>query len=335
MKKLIFILLTLCLLLSLLPMAALADNDETAEQPTGETTEETTEATTEEPTQTPAPDSSCGDYVNWYYDSGILLITGAGEMDDYEKGQEPWSAYKNQITTLRFEGSVTYIGTYSFYDYDKLIEVDFGNDLYEIGAYAFYDCDGLTEIYLPASFKVFGERCFSGASNLVAIHCEGRFPSFRESCLWDVYCKIYYPVNNPWSVTYIAQLEEAFHGRIEFLASDGSDPYTPEEVTEATTEATTVATTQATTEATTEASSQEPEATEDGPQDNVADSSADVETDPVETSEKAPEQEKKKSSGNGIWIAVVLIGAVLIFVNLGMLLFGGKRKKKGKYHSQY
>lgn len=348
MKKITSFLLAVCLMLSILPLWVWADEVETSEETTAETTEETTaettaettEETTAETTQPPAADNSCGDYLTWHYDSGILLIAGTGEMYDYEKGQEPWNAYKNTLSTLILDGEVTYIGAYAFYDYDKLVEIDFGTSLYEIGSYAFYDCDGLTELHMPDSFKIFEERCFSGASNLAAIHCQGRFPKFKESCLWDVYCKIYFPVERPWSVTNIADLEKAFKGRIEFLASDGSDPYTPEKETEATT----APTTEATTAPTTEPDSQKtPEVTTP----STTGSSTTQTTNPTPTPSTVPEsssqsqtqeqtqpQKEEKNSGNGVWIAVVIIGAVLIFVNLGMLLFQGKSKGQGRYHSR-
>ena len=41
-------------------------------------------------------------------------------------------------------------------------------------------------------------------------------------------------MSNPWSVSLIQQLEEAFHNRIEFRSSDGTDPYVPTQPTEAT-----------------------------------------------------------------------------------------------------
>ena len=337
MKKHVMIfVLTLSLVMSLLPLAAFATEVETTEETGAATTSEITEDTTEPG----RGEFQCGEDMEWQYDSGILIIVGTGEMDDYEKGQEPWCEYKDSITTLIFDGEISYIGAYAFYDYDKLTEVDFGTALYEIGSYAFYDCDGLTEIHLPATFKIFGERCFSGASKLAAIHCEGKFPSFRESCLWDVYCKIYFPVKSPWSVTYIQQLEEAFKGRIEFLASDGSDPYVPEEETEETTAATT-----APTEATTVATEAPTQATEDTTGQTVeetTEATVEIQTQPEsaatepettqaeETEEETAEEETKSTSK--AWIGVLVVVGVLVVLNVGALLF--RRPKGGKYRNR-
>lgn len=214
------------------------------------TTTESTAATTA--TTAPAPDNVCGDGITWIYNNGILTITGAGKMYDFTDGA-PWDAYRDSITDVVFIGGVTYVGAYAFKNYDTLTTISFGTAMYEIGTEAFASCDGLTEVSLPYAFKVFGPSCFQNCKNLKAFHCAGRFPSFRQNCLWDTYATLYYPADNPWSLEYIDQLEAAFRGRIQFLASDGTDPHGPQETTAATTEAPTEPSTEVTTEATTEA----------------------------------------------------------------------------------
>ena len=166
-----------------------------------------------------------------------LTIEGEGYMDDFEE-DAPWVDFKDEMKRVVLDGDIEYIGAHAFTDYDELETVNFGDALYEIGLEAFKGCDGLTVIYLPSTFKVFGESSFNSCSNLTSIHCSGRFPSFKMNCLWNTFGTIYYPADRPWGVEYIEQLETAFKGRIEFLASDGTDHYQPEEeaVTEESTE---------------------------------------------------------------------------------------------------
>ncbi len=286
--------------------------------------EETTAPTT--PERAPG---YCGDAIMWSYEDGTLTLTGAGEMDDFPEGT-PWEAHKDDIKKVIISGGITYIGAYSFSDYDHLTEVEFGKDVYEIGERAFFSCDGLTSISLPESFKVFGPSSFMGCTRLKEIHCAGRFPSFRQNCLWDTYCKIYFPADKPWGVEYIQQLEEAFHGRIEFLASDGSDPYVPTEPTEAPTDAPTEAPTEApttvppttqapVTEAPTEA------ATEPAP----TDAATEEPTAPILIAPRPTEPEQEENTG-GSKTPLIILGAVAAFLVLGSLIFGGGRKK-GKY----
>lgn len=239
MKQLFSILIALCLALPLAVPAAAAENE-------GDLAAGT-----------------IGDFT-WTLTGNTLTISGSGAMEDFTE-DAPWLPYASQIQKVIFTGGVTYVASGAFADYDTITEVDFGDAMYELGKRSFYSCDGLTALYMPASFKVFGEDSLRACSKLTEIHCEGRFPSFRLNSLWDTYAKIYFPADRPWSVELIQQLEEAFHGRIEFLASDGTDPYTPTaptqetveettepptEETEATTEETTEETTQVTTEET-------------------------------------------------------------------------------------
>ena len=191
---------------------------------------ETTEATV--PVREPG---QCGDTMTWEYEDGVLTISGTGSMDDFPEGA-PWEEHKDEIHTVVLTGGVSYIGQNAFRDYDKLNFVDFGNALREIGPDAFRSCDGLTEIYLPQTFKIFGEQCLMGCKNLKEIHTEGREASFRNNSMWDVYATIFFPADRPWGLSYIEQMETVFKGRIEFRASDGTDPYDPTEPTEEATE---------------------------------------------------------------------------------------------------
>ena len=273
----------------------------------------------------------CGEAILWEYADGLLTITGAGEMDDFPEGA-PWEVHKEEIEKVIISGGITYVGANAFRDYDQLKEVEFGSAVYEIGEYAFFSCDGLTVIRLPASFKVFGPSSFMGCTNLKEFHCEGKFPSFKQNCLWDTYAKIYFPADRPWGVEYIRQLEEAFKGRIEFLASDGTDPYVPTEPAEET-QIPTEAPTEAPTEIPTEAPTTVPPVTQ-APEEEAAPPILimPAPTQPQETEGgvteplvimPAPQEKERSKTG------FIIIGCVGAFLLLGTLVFGGK--KKGRY----
>ena len=277
-------------------------------------------------TETEPVRNVCGEDMTWEYADGVLTITGSGAMDDFE-GDAPWAAYKKEIKRVVLSGSISYIGARAFSNYDAITTVNFGSSLYEIGPEAFKSCDGLTVIYLPASFKVFGESSFASCSNLTAIHCSGRFPSFKLNCLWDTYGTIYYPADKPWGTEYIEQLETAFHGRIEFLASDGTDHYQPGEETEPVTEAPTEAPTEEPTEAPTEAPTEMPTAAPTVPETIPATipETQPAEEKPVETVPAVEEKTESKS-----WIGMVIIGAVALFLLLGMIIVKAT-SRRGKY----
>ena len=291
------------------------------------------------PLAVPAAASETGDVLasgalgdfTWTLTGNTLTISGSGAMEDFTE-DAPWLPYASQIQKVVFTGGVTYVASGAFADYDTITEVDFGDAMYELGKRSFYSCDGLTALYMPASFKVFGEDSLRSCSKLTEIHCEGRFPSFRLNSLWDTYAKIYFPADRPWSVELIQQLEEAFHGRIEFLASDGTDPYTPTaptqetveettepptEETEATTEETTEETTQVTTEETLPPTTVPPETST--PETTMPETTVPTESEPAE----AP---SRYSPVTLILAAVVM---VLCILGAGVLIIRSHRG--GKY----
>ena len=331
MQRIILIALALVMLLSVIAPAVMATDTEATE---------TTAATAATEAKTRG-EFECGDDLVWSYADGKLTISGSGAMDDY-KGDAPWAAHKKEITKVVLEG-VTYVGAKAFNGYDAITEVDFGTALKELGAQAFRSCEGLTEIYLPKTFKIFGEESLNSCTNLKEIHCDGVFPSFKQNCLWGVYANIYYPAAAPWSVTLIEQLEEAFHGRIQFLASDGTDHFTP---TEATTEETTEVTTEATTEpvAETAAETTAPvteaatEATTEAITEATTEAATEATTEAIETSEETmPETSEelapaeKEGSESKAWIGLVIMGSVVFLLVLGGLAFGGKKRSRGKF----
>ena len=311
MKKWIAIILSLCLLANAVP-AAMATEETTAE----------TEPVVREPDQ-------CGDDLYWSYEYGTLTISGTGAMDDFPE-EAPWAAYSEIIETVLLSGSVTTVGANAFTDYDALKRVEFGGSLQEIGTKAFKSCDGLTSVTLPKGFRRFGEESFMSCANLTEIHCNGGMPSFNLNCLWDTYAKIYYPVNNPWPLTHIEQLESAFQGRIEFLAEDGTDPYVPPVVTEpeeTEPEITAAATEEPSQPATEPATEPAEEVTVPSTETTIPETEPAKETEPPviwTTVPTEPEQKTPDRSG-GIWMGLCLISGTLSLVLLGALIFRRRR----------
>lgn len=267
---------------------------------------------------------TCGENLTWELEDTTIIISGEGEMEDYPDGA-PWHAYRQAVKTVIFSGKVTKVGENAFYDHDSLTGVNFGESIVEIGKAAFKSCDALTTVSLPKTFRTFGEEAFMSCESLTEFHFKSGMPRFNLNCLWDTYAKLYYPENNPWPLQHIEQLESAFQGRIEFLSSDGTDPYVPTapaeeeepettEATEETTEPATVPTTQPETQPVTQAT--EPEVTEAMTEETaVATTEASEET--------KPEEESRGVSG--VMVGICIISGVLSLVLLGMLVFRRKR----------
>lgn len=320
MKRKLICFLALCLLMTALPLAALATETEAAEilrQP-----------------------GQCGEDLSWSYEDGTLTISGIGAMDDYTDGDAPWLEYKDSIETVIFSGEVTHVGACAFTDYDNLTQVDFGEFMHTISYRAFKSCDGLTEIYLPKSFRRFGEESFMNCKNLTQIRCRGGMPSFNANCVWDTYATVFYPTNNPWPSDLVMQLFQAFHGRVQFFMAP-EEELIPPESSQTVKETTPPAETKA----------QEPPVT--APAETVPQTTAPEETQPETTAETIPEttqavtepethptqpetlpqepeetvpetqpQERKHlGSMNGMVVCLVLFVGVISFVLLGALIF--------------
>lgn len=315
MKKTFLYIIMVCLLLTALPVMAFAEEGE---------------AVIREPGQ-------CGEDLTWSYNGGTLTISGSGEMDDYPDGDAPWLEYRNSITKVVFSGNVTSVGACAFLDYDEITSVDFGNAMHTIGYQAFKSCDGLTVIYLPATFRKFGEESFMNCKGLTEIRCRGGMPSFKANCLWDTYCTVFYPTNNPWPSEPVMQLFQAFHGRINFfmaapeelIPKEASQPAS-QSTTEPTTEPTTVPTTEPTTQPTeTQPPVTEPEPTAPETTEAVEVVATTEETQPVTeeptteaTEETIPEaQPGKKGQLRGLTMGLILISGTLSFVLIGALVF--------------
>ena len=310
MKRILTSLIALCLLLGTMGTAVFA---------------------TEPTTITRAPDE-CGEGITWEFRDGVLTISGDGQMDDFEEGAAPWNAHKDDITELVIEGKLTYIGAFAFKNYDALKTVDFGTALYEIGPEAFRGCDGLTALHMPASFKVFGEASFQSCKNLEEFHCLGRFPSFRQNSMWDTWVTIYYPAEKPWDVELIAQLEAAFKGRVEFLASDGTDPYEPTEAPtepEETVPETTIPETEPPVQ--TEPPVTEPPATEPEGTAPAETEAAEEETEAIGETGPAPtEAPEAPARGGSGWTIIAILSALLFLAAIICLIVLLRLKNGGK-----
>lgn len=275
---------------------------------------------------TPTPGGVCGDTMLWELNGDTLTVFGQGAMEDFDM-MAPWFDYREQITRVELIG-VTYVGSFAFADFDNITEADLGDALEELGQSAFSDCDGLTELTFPETFRVLGEESLSGCDNLTALHCSGKFPSFRQNCLWQTSVKIYFPAERPWSVELIAQLEEAFHGRVEFLASDGSDPYSPTEPENSVPETTEVpAAEPETTAAPTETVTEETTAPTTQPA-TVQTTAPAAQPTPTAPAATAPSEPEKKQ---GSYVLLVVLVFLLALVCLGIVaLRPGKKKSVRK-----
>ncbi len=137
---------------------------------------------------------TCGENLTWSYNesTGTLIITGTGEMTNYDYSNQPWHEYRDLIqsvslpqglTTIGYSafsgcrnlasivipGSVTHIGEGAFSGCGGLTSITIPNSVTTIGEDAFFECLGLTSLTLSNSITIIGEGAFAGCDGLTQI----------------------------------------------------------------------------------------------------------------------------------------------------------------------
>ena len=86
-----------------------------------------------------AATGNCGENVTWSFDSktGELVISGTGEMKNYDAYSHSSPFESSYIKTVIIESGVTSIGSYAFSYCDSLTSVTIGSSVTSIGYYAF------------------------------------------------------------------------------------------------------------------------------------------------------------------------------------------------------
>lgn len=126
---------------------------------------------------------SCGENLVWRLEeSGILTISGTGEMYDYgfvgpmdDSGYPEWidpewveQCFEMLITMVVIEDGVTSVGDYAFAYCDYVRDITLGADIENIGAFAFYETYMKSVPYLP-KLAIIEEGAFAGCYNLQTV----------------------------------------------------------------------------------------------------------------------------------------------------------------------
>ncbi len=102
----------------------------------------------------------CGDNLTYtLYDSGLLLISGSGDMYDYSE-YPMWESYREQIKSVEFNGQITSIGVAVFKRCSSLTSLVIPNSVTSIGQYALAGCESLEHLVIPASVTSIGSSAF-------------------------------------------------------------------------------------------------------------------------------------------------------------------------------
>ena len=79
------------------------------------------------------------------------------------------NTYENDKGIIKFDGDVTKVGYYAFYECNKLTSINIPNSITSIGERAFCNCDALTSINIPNSVTSIGVCAFNHCDALIGI----------------------------------------------------------------------------------------------------------------------------------------------------------------------
>lgn len=153
-------------------------------------------------------DDSCGPNLTWALsDTGVLTISGTGEMSDCRYGSAPWKGEK--IKKVVIEEGVTSIGDSAFYWCRELESVQLPESLVTISDNAFENCSNLVTINIPSGLQSIGKWAFYGCENLAALDLNEGLQTIGELAFCD--CKKITKLIIPSSVVSISD-DRTFKG---------------------------------------------------------------------------------------------------------------------------
>ena len=119
----------------------------------------------------------------WYTSSdGNVVEPYSGKYNSIATAMQTFGAnivsntYKNGVGVITFDGDVTTIGSYAFYNRDTPTSVTIPNSVTVIGKGAFQDCDALTSVTIPDGVTVIEEDVFYSCDALKTVYCKPTTP---------------------------------------------------------------------------------------------------------------------------------------------------------------
>ena len=140
-------------------------------------------------------DYTCGKNLTWAFDdaTGTLIISGTGEMYDYDDFPAPWDEFKNQITQIDISDGVTRIGNGAFRDLQYVTSITIPFSVTRIGAEAFSGMTALKDFFCYArDIPNTVQNTFSGLNlGSMTLHVLARLVNlYKASSIWKLFGSI-------------------------------------------------------------------------------------------------------------------------------------------------
>ena|GEM_PF-6755046 len=138
-----------------------------------------------------ASGDDAGPDASWVlYDTGELIISGTGDMSNWNDINTPWYNYQRDIETVVISENITSVGEWAFIDCYNITSVEMPG-VTRIEQVAFNGCTNLTSIYMPSVTNI-GSMAFNICMNLTSVNMPkvtniGSMAFRNCTSLYDVY----------------------------------------------------------------------------------------------------------------------------------------------------
>lgn len=152
--------------------------------------------------------------LEWKYEDGALIISGEGEIPDFEDyASTPWAAYRDGILKLYVEEGITSIGKNSFQNSSSLVFVYLPKSLKRINDFAFYNCSTLISVEFEEGLEYIGNEAFNNCELLYKMEIPGTVKHIGEKAFQkSSYVKT---VKIPDDIEFVGK--EAFNSKVEVI----------------------------------------------------------------------------------------------------------------------
>ena len=83
-------------------------------------------------------------------------------------GYAPWHLSQNSLIEVSLSGNIQSVGSYTFYECEKVKVIHLIGDTTRVGDYAFYNCSSLSDVYLDGISEI-GDYAFYGCQHLKSV----------------------------------------------------------------------------------------------------------------------------------------------------------------------
>ncbi len=112
--------------------------------------------------------NKCGDELVWDIDeSGVLTVTGTGDMTGYAEGGAPWSS--KAVTKVFIKKSAASVGSWALGGSETLVSTSAANTVLSVGNSAYENCSELQVADLTRGLKTVGDYAFCGCTKLLGV----------------------------------------------------------------------------------------------------------------------------------------------------------------------